>query len=257
VAWIQCVGSRDETCGREYCSSVCCMYATKEAIIAREHESSIQPTIFFNDLRAFGKGFERYYEAAKEKFGIRYVRGIASGVKELQQSKNLVLEHLGDGDEKIAEEFDLVVLSVGLVPQASTAELAETLGITTDRFGFCVTDAVNPNVTNREGVFVCGAFDAPMDIPESVMNASSAACLAAEEIAEARGTLVTEKEYPPEDDVSADEERVGVFVCRCGSNIARVVDVPGVAEYAGTLPGVVHAEENLYTCSSDTQKKMI
>jgi heterodisulfide reductase subunit A-like polyferredoxin len=257
VAWIQCVGSRDETCGREYCSSVCCMYATKEAIIAREHESTIQPTIFFNDLRAFGKGFERYYEAAKEKFGIRYVRGLASGVKELQQTKNLVLEHLGDDGEKIAEEFDLVVLSVGLVPQASTAELAETLGIDTDRFGFCVTDAVKPNVTNREGIFVCGAFDAPMDIPESVMNASAAACLAAEGITEARGTLITEKEYPPENDSAADEERVGVFVCRCGSNIARVVDVPAVADYAGTLPGVVHAEENLYTCSSDTQQKMI
>ena len=257
VAWIQCVGSRDETCGREYCSSVCCMYATKEAIIAREHESTIQPTIFFNDLRAFGKGFERYYEAAKEKFGIRYVRGLASGVKELQQSKNLVLEHLGEDGEKIAEEFDLVVLSVGLVPQASTAELSQTLGIDTDRFGFCVTDAVKPNVTNREGIFVCGAFDAPMDIPESVMNASAAACLAAEGITEARGTLITEKEYPPENDSSTDEERVGVFVCRCGSNIARVVDVPAVAEYAGTLPGVVHAEENLYTCSSDTQQKMI
>ncbi|MQY81434.1 MAG: NAD(P)-binding protein [Dehalococcoidia bacterium] len=257
VAWIQCVGSRDETCGRDYCSSVCCMYATKEAIIAREHESTIQPTIFYNDLRAFGKGYERYYESAKNKFGIRYVKGIPSGVKELQQSKNLLIEYGGENGEKVQEEFDMVVLSIGLQPSASTGELAEKLGIEQDKFGFCHTDELAPNITSHDGIYVAGAFDAPMDIPESVMSASSAACLASREIAESRGTLVTEKEYPPEKDISEEEPRVGVFVCRCGSNIARVVDVPGVAEYAGTLPHVVHAEENLYTCSADTQNKII
>jgi heterodisulfide reductase subunit A-like polyferredoxin len=257
IAWIQCVGSRDTTCDHDYCSSVCCMYATKEAIIAREHESAIQPTIFYNDLRAFGKGFERYYESAKNKFGIRYVKGIPSGVKELQQSHNLLIECAGEDGEKVTEEFDLVVLSIGLQPSASTGELAEKLGIARDRFGFCQTGELAPNITSQDGIYVAGAFDAPMDIPESVMNASSAACLAAKEITEARGTMVTEKEYPPERDISGEEPRVGVFVCRCGSNIARVVDVPGVAEYAGTLPHVVHAEENLYTCSTDTQDKII
>ncbi|MGB2827077.1 MAG: FAD-dependent oxidoreductase, partial [Dehalococcoidales bacterium] len=257
IAWIQCVGSRDTTCDHDYCSSVCCMYATKEAIIAREHESTIQPTIFYNDLRAFGKGFERYYESAKNKFGIRYVKGIPSGVKELQQSHNLLIECAGEDGEKVTEEFDLVVLSIGLQPSASTGELAEKLGIARDRFGFCQTDELAPNITSQDGIYVAGAFDAPMDIPESVMNASSAACLASKEITEARGTMVTEKEYPPEKDISEEEPRVGVFVCRCGSNIARVVDVPGVAEYAGTLPHVVHAEENLYTCSTDTQSKII
>ena len=257
IAWIQCVGSRDVTCDHDYCSSVCCMYATKEAIIAREHESTIQPTIFYNDLRAFGKGFERYYESAKNKFGIRYVKGIPSGVKELQQSHNLLIECAGKDGERVTEEFDLVVLSIGLQPSASTGELAEKLGIARDRFGFCQTDELAPNITSQDGIYVAGAFDAPMDIPESVMNASSAACLASKEITEARGTMVTEKEYPPEKDISEEEPRVGVFVCRCGSNIARVVDVPGVAEYAGTLPHVVHAEENLYTCSTDTQSKII
>jgi len=257
IAWIQCVGSRDKTCNRDYCSSVCCMYATKEAIIAREHESSIEPTIFYNDLRAYGKGFERYYESAKNKFGIRFVRGIPSGVKELQQSNNLLLEYTGEDGGKVQEEFDLVVLSVGLQPSASTGELAQTLGIELDSFGFCSSSALTPNATSRDGVFVAGAFEAPMDIPESVMSASSAACLASQGITEARGTLVTEKKYPDEKDVTAEEPRVGVFVCRCGSNIARVVDVPGVAEYAATLPHVVHAEENLYTCSTDTQGKII
>ncbi len=257
IAWIQCVGSRDETCGRDYCSSVCCMYATKEAIIAREHDSQIQPTIFYNDIRAFGKGFERYYESAKDKFGVRYVKGIVSTVKERQQSKNLLLEYSGEDGKKVEEEFDMVVLSIGLVPSASTGDLAAKLSIDLDRFGFCRTDELEPNITSRPGIYVAGAFEAPMDIPESVMSASSAACLASQTVAEARGTLVTEKVYPPEIDVDGQEPRIGVFVCRCGTNIARVVDVPGVAEYAKTLPYVVHAEENLYTCSTDTQNKII
>ena len=257
IAWIQCVGSRDETCGKDYCSSVCCMYATKEAIIAKEHASEIEPTIFYNDIRAHGKGFERYYESAKSKFGVRYVKSLVSGVKELQQSKNLLLEYSGEDGRRVQEEFDMVVLSVGLVPSQSTGELAEKLSVNLDKFGFCKTDGLNPNVTSRAGIFVAGAFDAPMDIPESIMHASSAACLASEVIAEARGTMVIEKEYPPEMDVTDQEPRVGVFVCRCGANIARVVDVPSVTEYAATLPYVVYAEENLYTCSTDTQIKIM
>ncbi|MFC1846367.1 FAD-dependent oxidoreductase, partial [Chloroflexota bacterium] len=257
VAWIQCVGSRDETCGRDYCSSVCCMYATKEAIIAREHDSNIQPTIFYNDIRAFGKNFERYYESAKNKFGIRYIKYIPSGVKELQQSKNLLLDYIGEDGQKVQEEFDMVVLSIGLVPSTGARDLAGRLNIELDEFSFCQTNELRPNMTSRAGIYVAGAFDTPMDIPESVINASSAACLASQAIAEARGTMVTEKVYPDEIDIDGQDPRIGVFICRCGANIARVVDVLGVAEYAGTLPYVVHAEENLYTCSTDTQNKII
>ena len=257
IAWIQCVGSRDITCGRDYCSSVCCMYATKEAIIAREHNGEIQATIFYNDMRAYGKGFERYYESAKNKFGIHYIKGIVSTVRELQQSKNLLLEYGIEEGKKIQEEFDMVVLSVGLVPSPSTRNLANKLSIELDRFGFCKTDELKPNITSRPGIYVAGTFASPMDIPESIMNASSAASLASDAIVEARGTMINEKEYPPEIDASGQEPRVGVFVCRCGSNISRIVDVPEVTEYAGGLPYVVHAEENLYTCSTDTQNKII
>ncbi|HEX7474478.1 MAG TPA: FAD-dependent oxidoreductase, partial [Dehalococcoidales bacterium] len=257
VAWIQCVGSRDKSCGRDYCSSVCCMYATKEAIIAREHDSHIQPTIFYNDIRAYGKGFERYYESAKDKFGVRYVNSIPSTVKELQQSHNLLLEFSDASGQKVQEEFDLVVLSVGLVPAKGTRELAEKVGVQVDEFGFCATDELKPNITSRPGIFVAGAFTAPMDIPESVMSASGAACLAGQGIQSSRGTLVSEKVYPPETEVAEMEPRVGVFICRCGSNIARVVDVAKVVDYAKTLPHVVHAEENIYTCSTDTQEKII
>ncbi len=257
IAWIQCVGSRDETCGRDYCSSVCCMYATKQAIIAKEHATEIQPTIFYNDMRAFGKGFERYYESAGDKFGVRYARGIVSAVKELQQSKNLLLEYTGGDGHKVQEEFDMVVLSVGLAPSASAEKLARNLSLELDEFGFCKTDELNPNITSRAGFYVAGTFEAPMDIPESVMNGSSAACLASRGVADARGTMVTEKQYPAELDVTGQEPRVGVFVCRCGTNIARVVDVPTVTEYAKGLPYVVHAEENLYTCSTDSMRRII
>jgi heterodisulfide reductase subunit A-like polyferredoxin len=257
VAWIQCVGSRDKLCNHDYCSSVCCMYATKQAIIAREHDSNIQPTIFYNDIRAFGKGFERYYESAKNKFGVRYIKYIPSAVKELQQSNNLLLEYINEDGQKVQEEFDVVVLSIGLVPSASAIDLARRLNIDLDNFGFCQTNEFQPNVTSRSGIYVAGAFDSPMDIPESVISASSAACLASQAIAEARGTMVTEKVYPDELDVGDQEPRIGVFVCRCGTNIARVVDVPNLAEYAETLPYVVHSEENLYTCSTDTQNRLI
>ncbi len=257
VAWIQCVGSRDKSCNRDYCSSVCCMYATKQAIIAREHDSNIQPTIFYNDIRAFGKGFERYYESAKNKFGVRYIKYIPSAVKELQQSNNLLLDFINEEGQKVQEEFDIVVLSIGLVPSASAIDLAGRLNVDLDDFGFCRTGEFQPNITTRPGIYVAGAFDAPMDIPESVISASSAACLASQAVAESRGTMVTEKVYPDEIDLDGQEPRIGVFVCRCGSNIARVVDVPSVAEYAGTLPYVVHSEENLYTCSTDTQNKII
>ena len=253
IAWIQCVGSRDTTCGNDYCSSVCCMYATKEAIIAKEHEPDIEATIFYNDLRAFGKGFEFYYESAKNNAGIRYARGIVSTVKELQQSKNLQLTYSADGEMK-TEEFDMVVLSTGLVPSESTRALAGNLGIETDRFGFCKTGTFTPNETSKPGVFVAGVFKSPMDIPETVIGSSGAVAQAAELLADSRGTLVESAAFPAERNVENEEPRIGVFVCHCGSNIARVVDVKAVAEYAKSFPEVVHAENNLYTCSTDSTK---
>ena len=258
VAWIQCVGSRKSEICKDYCSSVCCMYATKQAIIAREHDQRIQPTIFNMDIRAYGKGFERYYVSAQENFGVKYVQSMPSPLVRELASGNLLLEYMTeDGQGKTAEEFDMIVLSIGLEPSASTVELTENLGIETDRFGFCKTDEFRPNRTSRSGVYVAGAFDAPMDIPESVMNASSAAFLASQGITEARGTIVTEKTYPPERDVREETPKIGVFVCRCGANIARVVDVPSVVDYVKSLPYVEYADENLYTCSTDTQAKII
>jgi len=254
IAWIQCVGSRDTSIGNGYCSSVCCMYAIKEAAIAREHRPDLDLTIFYNDIRAFGKGFEAYYENAK-KSGIRFVKSIVSGVKELQQSKNLLLTYVADGQVQ-EEEFDLVVLSVGLCIPPRLRDMAERIGLNLNRYGFCQTDEFESTQSSLPGVFVCGVFQSPKDIPETVMQASAAAAGSSTLLAPARGSLVKEKEYPPERDVSGEPPRIGVFVCHCGINIGGVVDVPEVVEYARTLPNVVCCEENLYTCSQDTQDRM-
>jgi heterodisulfide reductase subunit A2 len=256
IAFIQCVGSRDSNCGNEYCSSICCMYATKEAIIAKEHVHFVQPTIFYMDVRAYGKGFDAYYERAKSEHGIRYIRCMVSKVREKTKSKNLVLTYLDPDGKAIEEEFELVVLSVGMVPSRETVEMAKKLGVEVDRYGFCKTRPFTPTSTSRPGIYVCGAFQSPKDIPETVSQASGAVADAAGTIAASRGTLITRKEYPPELPVAGEEPRIGVFVCHCGINIGGVVNVPQVRQYARTLKNVAYVEENLYTCSQDTQEKI-
>jgi heterodisulfide reductase subunit A-like polyferredoxin len=260
IAFIQCVGSRDVSCDHGYCSSVCCMYATKEAIIAKEHDASIEPTIFYIDVRAFGKGFERYVERAKQEYGVRYVRGMISAVAELPRTGNLRLRHITPGGKNVEEDFDMVVLSVGLQPSASTPELAERLGIALNEYGFAEPPPYRPGQTARpdgsiaDGIFVAGAFSEPKDIPETVIEASCAAAQASALLADARGTLTEAHVWPDERDVSDEPPRVGVFVCHCGINIGSVVDVPEVIEYAADLPYVAYAEQNTYTCSQDTQQ---
>ncbi len=257
IAWVQCVGSRDTTCGNEYCSSVCCMYATKEAIMTAEHEKDAECTIFFNDIRAFGKGFERYYISAETENGVRYTRAIVSSVKEMQQTKNLLIRFVSDDGEIKEEEFEMLVLSVGMKPAEGTKQLAEVAGIELDSHGYAKASTFRPNESSRPGVFAAGAFLAPMDIPETVMTASSAAAAAGELVMKQRGTLVTEKTYPDEADIAEQEPRVGVFVCRCGTNIARVVDVPDVVEYSKTLPYVTYATEALFACSTDSTQQLV
>ncbi len=257
IAFIQCVGSRDKKCGNDYCSSVCCMYAVKEAIIAKEHVTFVKPTIFSMDVRAYGKGFDAYYERAKADHGVRFVKSMVSRVRQQQESGNLVLSYMNEEGKASEEEFDLVVLSVGMTTSQSVRDTAARLGVRLNTFGFCETKPFTPLATSREGIYVCGAFQSPKDIPETVAQASGAAAAAAGVIASARGTLATPKEYPPETEVKQEEEaRIGVFVCHCGINIGGVVNVPAVKEYASTLPNVVHADENLYTCSQDTQEKI-
>jgi heterodisulfide reductase subunit A-like polyferredoxin len=256
VAWIQCVGSRDSSCNREYCSYVCCMYATKQAIIAREHDHNVEPTIFYIDLRAQGKGFDRYAERAEKEHGVRYVRSMVSRVAQDPRTQNLELSFIDDSGQVQTEIFDMVVLSIGLTPTPGTGELAKRCGIATDQWGFTVSPPLEQVSTTRPGIFTCGVFQSPKDIPESVGQGSGAAGAAASILAEARGTLLTKEEYPPEKDISGEAPRIGVFICHCGINIAAVVDVAAVTEYAKTLPGVVYADHYTFTCSTDALDKM-
>ncbi|MFZ5632427.1 MAG: FAD-dependent oxidoreductase [Bacillota bacterium] len=253
IAFIQCVGSRDITNNQGYCSSVCCMYATKEAVIAKEHVPGLEVTIFCMDVRAFGKDFEKYYNRARDNYGVRYVKCMISAVKELQQTNNLRLSYRTPDGGMTEEEFDMVVLSVGLKPAPGVKEMARVMKLPLNRYNFCQTEAFSGVRTMRPGVYVAGVFSGPKDIPETVMQASAAAGDCAAFLAPARNTLISEKEFPPELDVAGDHPRIGVFVCHCGINIGSVVNVPKVVAHAGTLPGVVFADEKLYACSQDSQ----
>jgi len=256
IAFIQCVGSRDASLGNNYCSAACCMYGIKEAIIAKEHApTNMNCTLFYMDIRAYGKEFDAYYNRAKGEYGIRFVRSRVASVTEDPLKNNLYVYYV-ENEEPKTEEFDMIVLSIGMQPPKNAEKLAQVLGIELNRYKFCQTNVFSPVETSKLGIFVCGAFSSPKDIPESVAQASGAAAKAASLIASERGTLATVKEYPLERDVSGEEPRIGVFVCYCGINIGGVVNVPEVVDYVKTLPNVVYVEHNLYTCSQDTQKRM-
>ena len=257
IAWLQCVGSRDiNHCDNAYCSAVCCMYAIKEAMIAREHSKDpLDTAIFFMDMRTYGKDFERYYNQAKEK-GVRFIRSRIHTIDKVPETEDLEISYVNEDGRIESELFDMVVLSVGLEPAASSRELADKLGIDLDSHRFAATTSFAPVSTTVEGIYACGAFQGPKDIPYSVMEASAAACAASSKLALARGTLIKEKTFPQEQDVSLQTPRIGVFVCNCGINIGGVVRVPEVAEYAKTLPNVVYTQENLFSCSQDAQDRL-
>ncbi len=252
VAWLQCVGSRDTTVNRGYCSSVCCMYATKQAVIAREHDANVEPTIFFMDMRSFGKEFDRYIDRAESEYGVRFIRSRVDSVE--RENGKLVLKYEDEAGAFSREEFDLVVLSVGLTVDADTKAMLERLGLEVDKYDFVASPPFRPTDTSRAGVFAAGAVAGPKDIPESVTQASAAAARASATVAPARWTETTEASFPAERDIKGEPPRVGVFICHCGINIGGVVDVPAVVEYAETLPWVTYTERNLFTCSEDTQK---
>ncbi len=255
IAWIQCVGSRSTNrCTNAYCSSVCCMYAIKQALVTAEHLTGdgLQQSIFYMDIRSPGKEFERFYEDARAK-GVNFVRARPHSIDPGPDGHGVRLRYTTEAGETLVEDFDMTVLSVGLEAPADARQIADTFGIALDEFGFARTEAFAPVSSTRPGVFVTGAFQGPKAIPRSVAEASTAAAEAAHLLIGARGTLTHEKTYPSERDVSGEAPRIGVFVCSCGINIAGVVDVKAVAAYAATLPNVVFVDNNLFTCSADTQ----
>jgi heterodisulfide reductase subunit A len=231
------------------------MSAIKEAVIAKEHVGEdLECAIFFMDMRTHGKDFERYFENAKQK-GVRFVRSRVHTVDPMEDD-SLNVRYVDEEGKARTEVFDLIVLSVGLEISPEHVKLAKRLEIELTPGNFCSTDPFSPVTTKREGIYVCGTFQGPKDIPLSIVDASAAACAAGEILADARNTLTKVKQEQPETDVCGQRPRIGVFVCRCGTNIAGVVDVPAVAEFAATLPYVEYTSDNLYACSQDTQDAM-
>ncbi len=255
IAILQCVGSRDTDSGNEHCSAICCMQAAKDAIIAREHMPAVKTTIFYMDVRAYGKGFDRFVDRARNEHETRYVCGRIASVESEPGTDNLLLRYITPGGEARREAFDLIVLSIGLEPSESSKEAARILGVSLDTRGFLKVGTFHPVESDRPGIFTCGSITGPKDIPESVMEASGAASAAAAFLGELESREIS-VEYPPEKDIRGVPSRVGVFVCRCGINIASTVDVPGVVEYVATLPGVKHSQELLFACAQDSQKSI-
>jgi heterodisulfide reductase subunit A len=257
IAWIHCVGSRQvQDGGHSYCSAVCCSYIQKQVILAKDHDADTEATVFHNDIRAYGKDFERFYLRAASLPGVEFIRSYVSIGGEDPETGNVTIRYATDDEGVKEQEFDLVVLGVGLGPPAGAHRLAEQFGIELTEHGFCKTNPINPIETTRPGVFISGAFSGPMDIPEAVMSASGANALSGALLRSRRGQLARERVYPPERDVSSEEVKVGVFACHCGANIGRVVDIPSLVEYSEGLDNVVHAEEGLFICSTDAAQQI-
>ncbi len=257
IAWLQCVGSRDiNRAGHGYCSSVCCMYAIKQTMIAKEHVSTpLDAAVFYMDMRTYGKDFDKYYTRAKDEKHVRFIRSRIHTIEPLKNGDLNIRYVLESGDVQ-EETFNMVVLSAGLSPPPSAIALAGRLGIDLNAYHYAQTADIRPVNTSREGIYVCGAFQGPKDIPQSVMEASAAAASATETLADVRWTQTKVRELPAEVDFSGQKPRIGVFVCNCGINIGGVADVPAIREYARSLPHVIHVEDNLFTCSQDTQEKI-
>jgi heterodisulfide reductase subunit A-like polyferredoxin len=254
IAWLQCVGSRDINKGdHSYCSGVCCMYANKQAVIAKEHSAEdLDAAIFFMDMRTHGKDFDKYNIRAVDDNGVRFIRSRIHSVFPEPKDKYRIVYSTEAGNS-VEEVFDMVVLSIGLAPNKDAKALAGTMGIELNSHGFAATCNLSPVSTSKKGIYVCGTFQEPKDIPASVMEASAAAATATMAMKDDRWSMTRTRELPPEIDFSGQAPRIGVFVCNCGINIGGVADVPAVRDYAATLPHVVHVEDNLFSCSQDSQ----
>jgi heterodisulfide reductase subunit A len=262
IAWLQCVGSRDQK--YPYCSSICCMYATKEAMLARQRLPEVECRIFMMDERAFNKEFNAYYERSKKEFGVEYVRCRVSSVKEDAETNDLILRYMQPDGQIVDERFNLAVLSVGTQPPALAKATAEILGIELNPYGFCQTDKFTPLQTSQPGVYVCGTFQSPKEIAETIIDASGAAGDVMRLMRANLGKGESSREYPfisdnrfgEERDVSGQPPRVGVFVCDCHPSIDSIVDTAALVGYAASQPDVVHAVQIGYGCFDEGQAQI-
>uniref|UniRef100_A0A7C3ZCT2 4Fe-4S dicluster domain-containing protein n=1 Tax=Desulfobacca acetoxidans TaxID=60893 RepID=A0A7C3ZCT2_9BACT len=258
IAWLHCVGMRSE---REechgYCSSFCCMAALKQAVIAREHIGEhLDMALFYMDIRTPRKDFEKYMVRIKEQ-GARLIRSRVHSIHEEEDTRDLTVRYTTEQGEVKEETFDAVVLSVGGVTAPETIGLAKKLKVRLSHNRFMDTQCFQPVTTSRPGIFSCGFFNGPKDIPQTVMEGSAAAMAATRDLAVAKGTLTREKVFPPEKNVAEEPARIGIFVCHCGTNIGGVADIPEIVEYAKNIPNVEYVQANLFSCSQDAQAQMV
>jgi heterodisulfide reductase subunit A len=246
IAWLQCIGSRDQE--HPYCSSICCMYATKEAVLAKERLPGVSCEVFIMDERAFSKEYTAYFEQSKDLWGVQYTRTRISEIKEDPVTNDLILHFQDEQGTLQRKRFDMVVLSVGSEPPPKAVALAEDMQIELNEYGFCKTDKFEPLDTSRPGVFVAGAFATPKEIAETVMDASGAAARCMALLSGKSGTEIAQPSYPPERDVSTEDARIGVFACYCHPTIDEVVSVDDVLALMGQQPGVVHTQALDYGC---------
>ncbi len=255
LAFIQCIGSRDpHPCGHGYCSSVCCMTAIKEAMIARENDSELEVTVFYSDMRTHGKGFDRYFQRAGDK-GVRFVRCRPHGI-EPGPKQRLRLRTINDQGRQFEEYFDMVVLSVGLEIREPTIKLARLAGIHLGPEHFASTSSFQPALSSKKGIYICGAFSGPKNISLSIEQGSAAAAEVASLLMPVRNTTTGSRHFPKEKTLKS-PVKIGVFLCHCGNNISETIDLKTVREKTAALESVSHVEEVLFSCSQDTRELII
>jgi heterodisulfide reductase subunit A len=264
IAWLQCIGSRDQE--NPFCSSICCMYATKEAILAKQRlGEEVDCSVFIMDERAFNKEYSAYFSKARDKHGIEYNHCRVSEIREDPHSGDLLVKYATPNGELQQEKFEMVVLATGLQPPESAKYLADNLGIELNQYGFCQTDKFTPLQTTRPGVYVCGAFSSPKEIVETIIDASGAAAevmrllndrLQTHEYTRENPFLAVEG-LPPERDISGEDPRVGVFACTCGETISEVVDIPALLHTVSHIPNVASVDMIEYACFPEEQEQLI
>jgi len=260
IAFVQCAGSRDLREGIPYCSSVCCMYTAKEAIITKEHSENSKCYVFRHDVRAYGKNFYEFTQRAQQEYGVKYFQTKISRIIEDPETNDLVI-HYEDLKTGKFKDFraNLVVLATPLIPSAGTRELAQILNIELDEYNFFQEKSYySKSLSSKEGIFLAGFCQGPMDIPETVADSSGVASQVATLLNSFKFTETQEKiiEVPEKNVKETDIPRIGVLICHCGINIGKYIDIPQVIEYIKKLPNVVFCEDNLYSCSSDSQQRI-
>jgi heterodisulfide reductase subunit A len=259
IAWLQCIGSRDQK--NTYCSSICCMYATKEAILAKQRlGKEVDCHIFIMDERAFNKEYSAYFARARQEYGVRYTHCRVSSIQEDPLSHELILSYAEPGGQLRQERVEMAILATGLQPPGSARHFTDLLDLELNEYGFCRTDKFTPLQTSHSGVYVCGAFSSPKEISETILDASGAAAEVMRLLNERLNTYPVTREWPflssnnlpPERDVSGEAPKVGVYACSCGGTIGETLDLPGMASQAAHFEGVAFARVVDFACFTET-----